>query len=179
MAIDEYASSLLEMSKRFFEKGKGESEPEKAEPYFTAALLTGVSALEAHLNSIAEEMVVRPGLNVLELSLLQERDYRLDKGDFQVGKSLKMYRLEDRLEFLFKRFTKSAPPRAQPWWGALQAALDLRNKVVHPKDRPAITKAATEKAIEAILECLNAVYLGLYRKGLPGFKRGLDSTMTF
>src|SRR5437588_7160396 len=104
------------MSKRFLEKGSASGDPSSSEPYLTAALLIGVSALEAHLNSIAEEVAVRLGLGILELSLLQERDYRLDKGEFQLGKSLKIYRLEDRLEFIFKRFTKATSPRAQSWW---------------------------------------------------------------
>lgn len=176
MDIDAYASSLLEMSKRFLEKGSAGDE-ESAQAYFTAALLLGVSALD--LNAIADEVADRPGSEVIELSLLQERDYRLEKGHFRLGNSLKMYRLEDRLEFLFKRFTKSTSPRTEPWWGQLQAALELRNSVVHPKNKPNVTKSAVEKSLKAILDCLNALYLGLYKKGLPGFKRGLDSAMTF
>jgi hypothetical protein len=88
--IDAYASSLLEVSKRFLEKGKIAGDPSTSEPYLTAALLTGVSALEAHLNAIAEEVSQRPALGILEQSMLQERDYRLDKGEFVLGKTLKI-----------------------------------------------------------------------------------------
>src|SRR5918994_1965590 len=139
MDIDAYATSLLEMSKRFLEKGSSAGDEESAQAFFTAALLIGVSALEAHVNAIAEEVAERPGLEVIEVSLLREREYRLEKGQFLLVNSLKMYRLDDRLEFLFKRFTKAASPRSEPWWGQLQAALDLRNDVVHPKSKPHVT----------------------------------------
>jgi hypothetical protein len=177
--IDAYATSLLETAKRFFEKGTGITDGATAEPYFTAALLIGVSALEAHVNAIAEELSVRSGLAILEQSLLLERDFRLEKGEYQLTNKLKIYRLEDRLEFIFKRFTKATSPRDEPWWAALQGALDLRNKIVHPKTSPSVTKGAAEKAVQAILDCLNALYMALFKKGLPGYKRGLDSSMIF
>jgi hypothetical protein len=177
--IDAYASSLLEVAKRFLEKGLVASDEESGKPYLTASLLIGVAALEAHLNAIAEEMSERAGLGVLERSILQERDYRLDKGEFQLGKALKMYRLEDRLEFIFKNFSKATSLRTAPWWSALQGALDLRNKIVHPKGSPNLTKVAVEKALQAIIDCLNALYFALFKKGLPGYKRGLDSILTF
>jgi hypothetical protein len=61
--IDAYAFGLLEMSKRFLEKGKAASGNDGGEPCLAAALLIGVAALEAHVNAVGEELLVRGGLS--------------------------------------------------------------------------------------------------------------------
>lgn len=139
----------------------------------------GVAALEAHINAIAEELLVRVDLSILDQSILEERDFRLEKGEFALVAGLRMYRLEDRLQFLFRRFTKTASPRTAHWWPHLQAGLDLRNKIVHPKTHPRITDAAVQNTLQAVLDALDALYSGVFKKGLPGYKRGLNSSMTF
>jgi hypothetical protein len=176
--IDAYAVALFEQSKAFLEAAQSASSTEAEQAFLNAALLLGTAALEAHINALSEEMLIRPGLSILEQSLLSEKDYSLERGEFVPKNRLKMYRLEDRLQFLFKRFTKLQNPTSETWWAPVATLVDLRNKVVHAKASPTLNASTVERGLQAILECLNDLYKGLFRKGYPGLGRGLDSSIT-
>jgi hypothetical protein len=68
---------------------------------------------------------------------------------------------------------------AAPWRSKLAGAIDLRNKLTHPKSIPKITIGAVEKAIEAVIETIDALYLALYGRPLPAASFGLASTLDF
>jgi hypothetical protein len=173
--IDAFAAQLLEEAKWHLESARSAGSAETKAAFCHAALLVGVSALEAHLNALCDELSLRKSLSVLERSLLLERDYSLSKGEFALTNKLKMYRLLERLEFVFVRFTKAATPPSDAWWTQVQEAISLRNDIVHPKKAASVSESAVERALTAILACLNALYLGVFRKKHPAFGRGLDS----
>jgi hypothetical protein len=100
--IDTFANSLLEEAKRFLEKAGEEDEPAKS-AYLHASLLLAFCALEAHVNAITEDFLSREELTPHELGLMREKEVRLVKGMFEVQNSLKMVRLEERIEFLNTR----------------------------------------------------------------------------
>src|SRR5438105_4558960 len=96
---DEFSKSLLEEAKRFYEKSISESTREGKTAYLHASLNLAFCSLEAHVNGIADDFVTRPELSIVEKSLLAEREIRLEKGQFVLADTLKMSRLEDRIEF--------------------------------------------------------------------------------
>ena len=70
-------------------------------------LLLVMSSLEACVNSISEELLVEPyneEYNIVEQSLLLEKEFVFEKGQFVLGNKLKMYRLIERIEFLIRKF---------------------------------------------------------------------------
>lgn len=138
-----------------------------------------LSSLEAHVNAIADEFLTRDDLSLLDKSILAERDVKLKNGVFEIAATLKMYRLDDRVRFLFRRFTTANVPSSAEWWSALKAAIKLRNKITHPKGNPTVSVASVERALLSVLDCLDALYKALYRKGYPARKRGLDSKLSF
>lgn len=176
--IDDFATSLLEQAKRFLEKGQ-ESEGDEKSAYLNASLMLGFCALEAHVNSVAADFATRRELTAHELSILLEKEVKLEAGEFVVKNALKMHRLEDRIFFLHQRFSKNGLDTAAPWKTPLSAALKLRNDLTHPKAVPPVTVAAVQRALDAILASINALYLGVYRKKLPSFGRGLLSVLDF
>lgn len=175
--MDAFAAQLLEEAKWHLESAASAPSDEKRAAYCHAALLVGVSALEAHLNALCEELALRPSLTVLEKSMLLEKDYQLNKGAHELSNKLKMYRLVDRLEFVFVRFTKAKTAPRDAWWSQIKKAIELRNGIVHPKEAAALSKAEVERALNAILDCLNALYLGVFRKRHPAFGRGVTSSI--
>lgn len=180
--IDQLSTQLFEEAKRFLEIAtavNGDSAAKDA--YAHAALLLGFSSLEAHLNAVAEELAIRPNLGVLDRSILTEREFALDKGRFQINQRLKMYRLEDRLSHILANFSLSAPqsPITSLWWANLKAGIDLRNHLVHPKAGVRVDTSEVATALKAILDCLNALYQGVYARPFPPHKRGLQSVFTF
>ena len=177
--FDQFATTLFEQAKRFLEKANEALEQETKSAYCNVSLLLGFCSLEAHLNAIAEELTIRSGLDVLDRSILEEKDYVLESGRFELTKKLKMYRLEDRLQYIFTRFSTSASPTKESWWADLKKGLDLRNRLVHPKLSVDLNTQQVRRSLEAILECLNALYLAVFSKPYQTYKRSLDSKLTF
>jgi hypothetical protein len=177
--VDEFSRTLIEEAKRFLEKAQEEENPDGKTAFLHAAFLLGFSALEAHINAIADDFLVRTDLSILERSVLAEQDFRFEDGEFRAVNQLKMYRLLERLEFLHRRFSGKPIDKASSWWGELKSGINLRNKLVHPKDAPKLTEAATGKALKAILQALDTTYRKIYGTRYPGTGRGLDSSMEF
>ncbi|MGO1385413.1 MAG: hypothetical protein ACTHWA_10210 [Arachnia sp.] len=65
--VDAFSLELLEEAKRFMEKA---SESKAPEPYLHAAMLLAFSALESHMNGLAEELLLRQGLDLMDQSIL-------------------------------------------------------------------------------------------------------------
>lgn len=180
--IDKLSTQLFEEAKRFLEIADAMvSDLAAKDAYAHAALLLGFSSLEAHLNAIAEELAMRPDLGVLDRSILIERDFTIEKGLFQTTNKLKMYRLEDRLSYIFANHSPSetGSPTTSLWWSNLKAGIDLRNQLVHPKVNVQVDTTAVAMALTAILDCLNDLYQGVYSRPFPPHRRGLQSTLTF
>ncbi len=155
--IDAFAADLFEEAKRFLEKAKDTSDDVGKKAFLHAALLLGFSALEAHVNAIATEMAERidsEHLSILEISMLLEKDYTFAKGEFILSKSLKMYNLIDRIEFIVFRFSGNHVDKQTEWWGKLKSGIEFRNSLVHPKDKQDITSEQVEAAFEGVLGVL-------------------------
>jgi hypothetical protein len=179
--IDVFATELFEEAKRFLEKAKECGETEGRMPFLHAALLVGISSLEAHINAIAQEMSARSGLNITDYSILFEKELIFDKGEFELTNKLKMYNLCDRILFVSKRFGlkgKKLDTNAD-WWSKLHQAVDERNSLIHPKESHTINYDQVKSAFEGILGTLDALYMVLYNQHFPALGRKLDSKMGF
>jgi len=130
--FDVFASTLLEESKRFVEKASEANGGTAEAPNLHAALMLAFCALEAHVNAVADEMARRDNLTPHVLGVLLEKDVRLFNGKFELDNRLKIFRLEDRIYLLHDRFG-TKPDVHGSWRPALSSALDLRNKLTHPK----------------------------------------------
>jgi len=175
--IDAFAVSLLEQAKRFYEKASAESEGTAKGAYLRASLLLGFCSFEAHINAVAEDFVGRSDLSSHECGILFEKDV-LEDGDFVLG-GLRMYRMEDRISFLHKRFSGATIDKTSTWWSDLNAAIDLRNKLSHPKQAQAITPPSVEKALRSIITAIDALYQAIYKRKFPIASLGLQSSLTF
>jgi len=179
--IDAFATDLFEEAKRFLEKAQEAVNAESERAFLHAALLVGISSLEAHINAISREMSERPGLNVLDNSVLSEKEFIFDKGEFRLTNKLKMYNLTDRILFVSKHFSikgRHLNTNAD-WWSKLHDGIDKRNYIVHPKYKHDLTYEQVKSAFEGILGCLDEMYITLYNQHFPALGRHLDSTMKF
>ena len=179
--IDSFASELLEEAKRFLERAKSDPSDEGKSAFLHAAILLVVCGFEAFTHSISDEMAAREGLSIPELSILKERKYVLDKGVYCLTKNQQMYRLLDRVEFIFARFSLNSEriDRECKWWTKLHQGIELRNSLVHPKERQNLTYDQVKTVFEGILEALDVLFRALYGRHFPSSGRQLDSRMTF
>lgn len=177
--FDIFADQLWEESKRFLEKASGAPDQSSEAANLHAALMLSFCALEARVNSIGEEASLRNDLSEHEKALVLERDVRLENGRFMLQSNLKMIRLEDRIEFLHTKLSGKPIDKTTAWWGQLQEAIRLRNSLTHAKTVPSITQANVMKALQAILQTLDALSKSIYGKRLPAADVGLRSGLRF
>lgn len=177
--FDEFAVDLFEEATRFFEKANESKSDEEKKAYLHASILLGMSSLEAFLNAIAEELLVRPDLPLQEQAILAEKDIKFNKGKFELGNQLKIYRVIDRIEFIYCKFSGKSITNADLWHQNIKQSISLRNSLIHPKNLVAINEKQAENVLKSILDTVNQLYLSIYRKGLPIYLKGLQSKLSF
>src|SRR5262249_138634 len=59
--------------------------------------------------------------------------FEVMKQDAIRRRSFKMFRLEDRIKYLSKRFSVTAIDKNASYWADLKSAMKLRNSLTHPK----------------------------------------------
>lgn len=178
MEFDDFTTHLFEEAKCFCEKAKKSDDPFSKEAYLHACLLLGMSALEACVNSIIEEITVVPykdNFSLLEQSLLLEKDVRFKDGCFTLSNNLKISRLTDKIDFLLRKYNNSEVALREDWYMKLKQSIDLRNKLVHPKEKVVITERNAENAMDAVLETMNNLYLAVYKKNIPVYSLELHT----
>jgi hypothetical protein len=180
LEIDIFANQLLEEARRFFEKAGETTDVSGKAANLHAALMLSFCALEAHINAIGEEFASRFDLPIHGRGVLLEKEVKLDNGKFKLTDSLRMAKLEDRIEFLHNTVAAKEIDRSSASWrGHLSTAINLRNKLTHVRTVPAISETDVQRAIEAIIATLDALFNALYNSGLPSASRGTLSRLTF
>ena len=176
--IDDFATSLFEEAKRFLEKAQGEAAPVARNANLHAAMLLAFCSLEAHLNAISNDFAERPEFSTHERAILLELEVKLEDGEFALG-GFKMFRLEDRLQFLHRKFSGKAFDKSVEWWARLKDAMISRNELTHPKEAHSLTIDNVRDALSAIIAALDATYIVIYKKNFPAANRGLHSQLMF
>lgn len=174
--FDFFGQQLFEEAKYFLEKAKQEErDSEKESAFLHASLLLGMSSLEAYVNSISEELCSSFELEVYEKSMLAEREIKIKKGKVVVGNSLKMFRLIDRIEFIYCKYSHKDITETDVWNTNIKQTINLRNNLVHPKQTVKLTYIQTEKALESILNTVNILFNAVYKRNVPIFNYGLQA----
>jgi hypothetical protein len=179
--IDLFANQVLEEARRFFEKAGEAKDATGKDANLHAALMLSFCALEAYVNAMGEEAAASFDLPVHGKGVLLEKEVKLEHGAFKLTPALRMARLEDRIEFLHVSVAaKEIDRSSSSWRGQLSAAITLRNKLTHArKEVPAINETDVQRAIEAIVATLDALFHALYNSGLPSANRGTLSRFNF
>lgn len=179
-ALSSFASELLEEAKRFLEKATEASDAEGRKAFLHAALMLGFAAFEAHVNAIADDFLSRKDLDPHERGVLAEHAVELSDGEFKERNLLKIQRLEDRVLFLCRRFSKTPIERSATYWSEFVEAARLRNSLTHPKaEPPTVSEAAVNRALTALVELTNFMFMAIYKKKLPAYNRGLLAKLKF
>lgn len=176
--FDVFASMLLEEAKRFVERAVESSGGAGEAPNLHAGLMLAFCALEAHVNAVADEMAQRGDQPPHVLGVLMEREVRLKDGKYELDNRLRLSRLEDRIHLLHGYFAIKSDIQGG-WRMALAGALDLRNKLTHPKGVPTITVGAVKSALQAVIDTIDAMYRAIYDRPFPGAIRELASKLDF
>lgn len=176
--FDFFGEMLFEESKYYLEIAKSEANGSEHQiASLHASLLLSMSALEAYVNAVSEELVSSFELNIYEKSLLSENNIELVKGVPQLGKCLKMQRLIDRIAFIYSKYSMKELSDLDMWYMEIKQTIDLRNNLVHPKSVVKITYAQIENALWSVLNTVNAIYLAVYKRKVPIYNYGIQAKM--
>jgi len=178
-SFDEFSNNLLEEAKRFFEKAKSENNSAAINAFLHSSLLLAISSLEAYVNGISDDFKDASSFNLYEKGFLLEREISLKNGEFKLENRLKISRLTERIELLFKKFDYTKLDKYAAWWQKLKEGIALRNSLVHPKEFTEINYKQIESTLKAVIDCVNNLFLAIYKKGLPTTNMGLDSKLSF
>jgi hypothetical protein len=179
-AFDTFSAQLWEEAKRFYEKSKEAADVQSKTAYNHSSILIGMSALEAYINGICEELMTYSDIPLHEKSLLKEREVEFDLGEFKLSDKLQIYRLTDRIEFLYFKFSGvKLNGGTEQWYGDLKNSIKLRNGLVHPKEEVRVTEGNTKLLLESVNSCLETISKCVYKKSFPFVSLGLQSRLTF
>ena len=174
--FDFFGEMLFEEAKFYLEIAKNkENVMGEEDAALHASLLLAMSALEAYINAVAEELVTTFELNMFEKSILAEKDIKLHKGTINLGNGLKMYRLIDRIAFIYSKYSKKGTDDTDTWYMEIKQTIDLRNDLVHPKNIVQVTYPQVERALWSILNTVNEIFLAVYGRKVPIFNYGIQA----
>jgi hypothetical protein len=173
--FDNFCVTLLEEAKHFYEKYQSETSEEGKNAYCHSSLLLTICSLEAFVNSISEELALTNKINILDKSLLSEKEVKLEGGQFILTNQLKMFRLTDRIEYLYRRYKRKELTDKLQWWQSLKNGIELRNKLVHPKDMVEISERQLKNTLEGTIKCIDVLFRIIYKKRFPKSSHGLNS----
>ena len=125
------------------------------------------------MNYLAAHFAESPNFDLLERSILSERDVSLEKGRFTLTEKAKFFRLEERIEFLLSRFSPDLDKTKGSWFSDLKSSIAVRNRLVHPREAHTLELIEVERAILSILDCLQALYKSIFGKDFPLASLGL------
>src|ERR1035441_8669229 len=138
-SVDEAFVAYFEDAKAFLDLAESrhkEGNTRGAEAFCRASLLVGFASFEAFLHSVSLDFIDsdHPSLSVQDKAFLCEKEVVLDSdGGFAISERNKFARLEERILFLYRRFSGKKFDRTTAFWSVLQSGIKLRNDVVHPK----------------------------------------------
>ena len=174
--FEAYSDELLLSSKQFLEDAKSlKIKSLQRQRALRASLTHAFFFLEAQINYLAAHFAKSPEFNVLEQSLLSEKDVSLAKGRFVLTDKAKFFRLEDRIEFLLSRFSSHPEKAKGTWFSDLKSSISVRNRLVHPREAHTLEFSEVERTILSVLGCLSALYDAIFGKKFPLAALGLHT----
>jgi hypothetical protein len=179
--IDEAFAAYFEDAKVFLEMAQASekgNKPRSSDAFCRASLLVGFASFEAFLHSVSMDFVDsgHPDLSVQDIGFLREKEVGLDAdGAFKISDKNKYARLDERVLFLYRRFSGKKFDRTKSFWSLLQSGIKLRNEIVHPKEYQTLSTKIVAQTLTVILETMDYISIGIYKNKLPITGRGLTA----
>ncbi len=169
--LSELVNNLFQDSKFFLQECKTHSENKPFKGTFArAAILTVWSGFEGWVNKTCQEFSKKTkDLSINEIGFLRERRIKLKKGEFVLTKADKYENIENKIEFLLKRFANKKLDKGGKDWIDFKRAKSLRDSIVHPKLGADRSKTFTMADAELTHNILSS-FLKLLAKEIYGTK---------
>lgn len=171
----DYTKELMESAKGFAEQGRVATDPRAEQAYLRAALFQAISFLEGHINDVAEQFRHTSMFTIHQKGILLEREVTLRNGAFRLSNKTKYQRILDRIDMLILT-GGGTQAKETSWHSPLCHALKLRNELVHPREIKRLKYKEVIESLKAVLDCVDAVFKAIFKKGLPYAGKSMDSS---
>lgn len=180
-SFDFFGEILFDEAKFLYEKALGAKYDKEKQLYLQSSLLMGMSALEAYVNAVCEELVDTEEykLELYEKMLLSEKKIELVNGIAFLGNKLQMSRLIDRIEYIYCKYSHKQIDQNDRWHNGIHEAIDLRNSLVHPKEVIMLSTKQIERALSNILLTVNEIFNAVYKRNVPILNYGLQAVKNY
>ncbi len=132
------------------------------------------SFFEGALFHILEHFKDSAHFDVFERSILNEQSVRINLGQ-PVLADQKFQSIEDRVQFMFWKFTGQPFDKTKEWWPGFAESVTKRNSLMHPKDSVSIMKEDARRVLVALTAAYGDLVQTVFKRPWPKAKRGLTS----
>ncbi|WP_283176139.1 hypothetical protein [Gemmobacter sp. 24YEA27] len=166
------ANRRFEFSKALLDRAKKASDPETEKSFSEMAIAAAFSCLEGMLTHIFEHFIESKGFDVFEQSIMQEKAVKLVRGRPCLSEQ-RFQSIDDRLQYLFWRFSGEDFDRGKAWWPNFANAVNIRNGIMHPKKEGMVKSRDAEQAVLAIIDALDDLMLTVFGTKWPKANKGI------
>ena len=171
------ANRRFELSKALLDRAKRTADNDLQRSLAEMAITSAFSCLEGMLTHVFEHFVESTAFDIFEQSVMQEKSIRFVCGRPSLTDQ-RFHSIEDRLQFLFWRFSGREFDKNKTWWPHFSSAVGFRNEIMHPKAPSATTVDDAERSLSAIVSAIDDLMMVVFRKRWPKAKRGLTSSLS-
>ena len=137
------------------------------------AVAFSFASLEGVLSEIFEHFTSnRVESDIFEQAIMNESAVKLQRGRPVLGRQ-QFQSIDDRLQYLFWKFSGSEFDTQSIWWPSFAQAVQLRNNIMHPKGPCSLELADAEQAVRAVLNAIDALMQVVFKKPWPKASKGL------
>lgn len=149
---------LLDAARGYLQAGRAGAAAQFATANLHTSLLVGFSALEAFVDTIVGDLDVSSLMTAHEQRVLRPSTIEKVNGAYRLSEARS---IEERVRYLLENFSSTSFDREAGYWRGFQQAATLRNQRLRPSPLP-ISASAAENALSAIVNLLNALFVGIY-----------------
>jgi hypothetical protein len=171
------ANRRFEFAKALLARAKASTSDEERKNFSEAAISIAFSSLEGMLSEVFSHFSKKNDFSIFEQSIINEKSVRILKGEPTLGEQ-RFQSIEDRLQYLFWRFSGAQFDTGCSWWPAFAEAVQLRNSIMHPKVGANIDPSDAERALNALLLAIDALMFTVFKKRWPKARKGLSPSVT-
>lgn len=177
-ALVDDANRRFDFAKALLARAVAAEPVEMKRSFAEAAVSSAFSCLEGMLSNVFEHFANNNAdFNIFEQSIMNEKAVKISKGKPILAEQ-RFQSVEDRLQYLFWKFSGVPFDTTKVWWHGFAEAVRLRNSIMHPKEASAIDVAQAERALEAVLLAIDDLLSTVFNSKWPKANKGLMPSFT-